>query len=260
MKRIVGTPDYLAPELIKEGNKNKNVDWWAVGVIAYELMTGVRPFGAEKMNKVFENIINLNISYPKVGTEEGQISENALDFMKSLLDPNPRMRLGSKGSEEVKNHPFFKGVKWNSLREDEPPFIPEIENVLDTQYFNQNKANFATIELLKDEPRAESRLIDHMPSPCSKANEESAVLDDFEGTMYLTLAGLNKQAAVDAQKQHDEESKYKARKKHHSMPDYSIQKLDLLKKVADHNPLFSKKSKTDRRKTKNTYSRFKGKN
>ena len=92
MKKVVGTPDYLAPELVKDGDHNEMVDWWAVGVIAYELMTGVRPFGAEQVQTVFENIINMNIVWPKIGNKEGEISIEAYDLMKRLLDPNPHTR------------------------------------------------------------------------------------------------------------------------------------------------------------------------
>ena len=250
MKRIVGTPDYLAPELIKDGNININVDWWAVGVIAYELMTGVRPFGAESISLVFENIVNMRIIWPEVGEREGEISKNGLDFMMRLLDPNPNHRLGTRGSKEVKTHPFFRDIQWSSLREDESPFIPQINDELDTQYFNQEKNNFETNEFLKEEPLLRQRSL-FMPN---RIDKESNCLSDFEATMYPTLVVINRQIAQDAKSLHEKEVIRKTTKKRKDSCDhgYSIEKLDKLKNVDDQNPLTDNRSNAER-KNKDNY-------
>ena len=232
MKKIVGTPDYLAPEIITKGNYDKTVDWWAVGVIAYELMTGIRPFGAEDIYTVFENIVNMKITFPQVGGEEGQISAEALDLLKSLLNPNSNNRLGMGGAEEVKRHPFFKGINWNSLKEDEAPFIPETENILDIQYFNPKKTNFTTSEYTKDAPMQRAALLGQMKASTNikprKEEEDSRVLDDFDATMFNTLAGLNKQAASEAKKQQEKLNSCQKRKSFFNDKAYSLDKLDRL--------------------------------
>ena len=225
MKKIVGTADYLAPELIRDGDHDKSVDWWALGVIAYELMTGVRPFGAEQLQMVFENIINMRVKWPEIGFGEGQMSPSATDLIRRLLDPNPESRLGSGGPEEVQTHPFFANIKWASIREDEPPFVPQTENVLDTQYFDQSKLNFPTDKYIGDEPITLEESKEYY-------GKESTILEDFDATMYPTLAGLNKQAAIEAQQQFDKQAILTPHMRRDSffVKEYSINKLDMLKK------------------------------
>lgn len=67
-KRIIGTPDYIAPEIIKQQSfDNPSIDWWSYGVIIYEALIGVKPFGAQKIEDVFDNILNLKIIWPQIG-------------------------------------------------------------------------------------------------------------------------------------------------------------------------------------------------
>ena len=239
MKKIVGTADYLAPELIRDGDHDKSVDWWALGVIAYELMTGVRPFGAEQLQMVFENIINMRVNWPEIGFGEGQMSPSATDLIRRLLDPNPESRLGSGGPEEVQTHPFFANIKWASIREDEPPFVPQTENVLDTQYFDQSKLNFPTDKYIGDEPLSRTgNQRNSIAAWSSHPVQEKGALDNFDAIMYPTLAGLNKQAAKEAQILQEEEIAKTPCIKGRSCFDktYSIQKLDMLKNLT-HNPM-----------------------
>ncbi|MED6167267.1 hypothetical protein PIB30_001163 [Stylosanthes scabra] len=128
---VVGTPDYLAPEILLGMGHGATADWWSVGVILYELIVGIPPFNAEHPQQIFDNIINRDIQWPKVPEE---ISFEAYDLINKLLNENPVQRLGATGATEVKRHPFFKDINWDTLARQKAMFIPSAE-ALDTSYF-----------------------------------------------------------------------------------------------------------------------------
>lgn len=97
--------------------------------MAYELMIGTRPFCAQTIEEVIDNITNFNIEWPEVGYEEGMISPQAKDLICQLLDKDFMHRLGAKGAEEIKSHPFFEGICWETIKSDKPLVIPKITNV-----------------------------------------------------------------------------------------------------------------------------------
>ncbi|ORZ12827.1 hypothetical protein BCR42DRAFT_378922 [Absidia repens] len=137
IKHAVGTPDYLAPESILGTGQDSMVDWWALGVICYEFLYGYPPFHADTPDKVFENILSRRIDWHE---EEVQVSSEARDFMEQLMTLDPSKRLGSQGAESVKAHPFFKGIQWDTLMLDQPSFIPQPEDMEDTDYFDARGA------------------------------------------------------------------------------------------------------------------------
>ena len=73
--KLIGTPDYIAPEIINQTSySNHTIDWWSLGVMTYELLVGNRPFGANTIDEVVDNITNFNIDWPEVGREEDMMS------------------------------------------------------------------------------------------------------------------------------------------------------------------------------------------
>ena len=127
----VGTAFYVAPEVLKKKGYSQEIDWWSVGVIFYEMLVGYAPFYAEETQEVINKVLGKIWEVP----EEIKLSKEALDFMKRMMS-DPNERLGKNGSEEIKSHPFFKGVDWDNIRNNmKPPFIPDIENDYDTKYF-----------------------------------------------------------------------------------------------------------------------------
>ncbi|KAL8149289.1 hypothetical protein AgCh_006335 [Apium graveolens] len=128
---IVGTPDYLAPEILLGMGHGATADWWSVGVILFELIVGIPPFNADHPQKIFDNIMNRDIPWPKVPEE---MSCEAYDLIDNLLNENPVQRLGATGASEVKDHPFFKDINWDTLARQKATFIPTAE-ALDTSYF-----------------------------------------------------------------------------------------------------------------------------
>ena len=145
-RRFVGTPDYLAPETIKGDKQDETSDWWSVGCILFEFLYGIPPFHAGEAEHVFENILARKIQWPPEDPEE-PISDEAKNLINQLLCMDPPQRLGSNrddkfssGGEEIRNHPWFQGVNWDTLLEDEAQFVPEPENPEDTEYFDPRGA------------------------------------------------------------------------------------------------------------------------
>ena len=131
----VGTPDYIAPEVIRQKGYGQEIDWWSLGVIMFEMMIGYPPFFSESSTETCKKILDwrntLNIR------PEANISKEAEDILRKLIS-DPETRLGTNGADEIKSHPFFKGIDWNHIKETLiPPFIPELKNNYDTKYFDE---------------------------------------------------------------------------------------------------------------------------
>lgn len=131
-RSAVGTPDYLAPEILLGTGHAETADWWSVGVILFELLTGIPPFNAEHPQTIFDNILNCKIPWPGVPEE---MSYEAMDLIDKLLTEDPNQRLGAKGAAEVKRHPFFKDINWDTLQRQKAAFVPTSDGALDTSYF-----------------------------------------------------------------------------------------------------------------------------
>ncbi|KAJ8121214.1 hypothetical protein ONZ43_g2280 [Nemania bipapillata] len=143
-RRFVGTPDYLAPETISGGLQDESSDWWSVGCIMFEFLYGFPPFHASEAEQVFENILARKIEWPD---EEEMVSPEAKDLINRLLCVDPQQRLGknleekfASGGEEIRNHPWFTGMNWDTLLQDEAQFVPQPENPEDTEYFDSRGA------------------------------------------------------------------------------------------------------------------------
>jgi serine/threonine protein kinase len=113
--KVIGTADYIAPEVLKQLEHTFRIDFWSLGIVAYELLTGALPFHDESPEKIFKNILKGQIKYPPIGTEEGMISTEAHNLIEALLVHDPLSRLGSKSIQEIKDHPFFKGINWDTI-------------------------------------------------------------------------------------------------------------------------------------------------
>ncbi|XP_055907798.1 serine/threonine-protein kinase greatwall isoform X2 [Eupeodes corollae] len=129
-ERILGTPDYLAPELLLLHGHGKAVDWWALGVCFYEFMTGIPPFNDETPQKVFDNILHKNIEWPQ---DDEALSPEAVEAVELLLTMDPLERPAAK---EVQAMKFFSCIDWVNLEKETPPFVPSPENPQDTAYFD----------------------------------------------------------------------------------------------------------------------------
>jgi len=136
--QVLGTPDYLSPEILLGLGHGPEVDWWALGVILYEFLVGRPPFSADTANEIFDNILMRRLSWP----EEASVSDEAKDLVDRLLDLNPDTRLGHNGAEEVFSHPFFGCIDWDHVLDSEGVFVPQTTSQDDTSYFDPERADF----------------------------------------------------------------------------------------------------------------------
>ncbi|EOA29736.1 hypothetical protein CARUB_v10012823mg [Capsella rubella] len=131
-RSAVGTPDYLAPEILLGTGHGATADWWSVGIILFELIVGIPPFNAEHPQQIFDNILNRKIPWPHVPEE---MSAEAHDIIDRFLTEDPHQRLGARGASEVKQHIFFKDINWDTLARQKAAFVPASESAIDTSYF-----------------------------------------------------------------------------------------------------------------------------
>ncbi|XP_074966347.1 citron Rho-interacting kinase isoform X4 [Phalacrocorax aristotelis] len=137
----VGTPDYMAPEMLTglngdgKASYGAECDWWSLGVIAYEMIYGRTPFTEGTSAKTFNNIMNFQrfLKFP----EDVKVSSEFLDLVQSLLC-GQKERLGYEG---LCCHPFFSKIDWNNIRNSPPPFVPTLKSDDDTSNFDEPEKN-----------------------------------------------------------------------------------------------------------------------
>ncbi|CAL9175357.1 unnamed protein product [Musa hybrid cultivar] len=130
----VGTPDYIAPEVLLKKGYGMECDWWSLGAIMFEMLIGYPPFYSDEPMATCRKIVNwrTHLKFP----DEAKLSAEAKDLISKLLC-NVEQRLGTKGADEIKAHPWFNGIEWDNLYRMEAAFIPEVKDELDTQNFEK---------------------------------------------------------------------------------------------------------------------------
>ncbi|XP_075987011.1 microtubule-associated serine/threonine (MAST) protein kinase dop [Anticarsia gemmatalis] len=148
-KQVCGTPEYIAPEVILRQGYGKPVDWWSMGIILYEFLVGCVPFFGDTPEELFAHTVNDDIEWPS--EEDFPIAVEARAIITELLARNPRDRLGTGGTHQVKEHVYFYGLDWNNLLRRKAEFIPQLENDEDTSYFDTRCDRYNHSEVDTDE-------------------------------------------------------------------------------------------------------------
>lgn len=110
-KSRVGTPEYMAPEVIKKQGHGFTVDYWGLGMVTYEMMTGLPPWYTDDRSKIFKRLLRAQLTFPA----NTRISPPLMNFIATLLDRAPHRRLGVRGANSVKCHPFFRRLDFRAL-------------------------------------------------------------------------------------------------------------------------------------------------
>jgi len=154
-----GTPNYIAPEILRAEDYGFSVDWWALGVLLYEMLAGRSPFdivGAtdnpdqNTEDYLFQVILEKTIRIPR------SLSVKAASILKGFLNKNPADRLGchrDSGFMEIMTHPFFKTIEWELLEQKQipPPYRPRLESERDLANFPPEFTD-EPVQLTPDDP------------------------------------------------------------------------------------------------------------
>ena len=127
-----GTPEYLAPELLLGHGYTKSVDWWTLGVLLYEMLTGLPPFYDENVQEMYRKILEDPLRFPE------DVDKDARHLLSALLTRDPLKRMGTAGPADIKIHPLFRDIDWKKLmaKKIQPPFKPSVESAIDTSNFD----------------------------------------------------------------------------------------------------------------------------
>jgi len=126
-----GTPEYLAPEVLKGKGYGKAVDWWSFGSLIYEMLTGLPPFYSQDVQEMYRRIMTDKLKFPPT------MSEPARLLIEGLLQRDPAERL--KDPSKIKEHVFFSGIDWDAIynKKVKAPFLPQVKSDLDVTNVDQ---------------------------------------------------------------------------------------------------------------------------
>lgn len=131
MFSTVGTPDYIAPEVFSQKGYGAEVDWWSLGVIMYECLVGYPPFYADQPLQTCRKIVNYKRTL-KIPSEAGLTREAKDILLRLICSSRSRLKF-----PKIKKHSFFKSVPWEDLFSMKPPFVPDLSDEADAQYFDE---------------------------------------------------------------------------------------------------------------------------
>ncbi|KAJ1894381.1 Serine/threonine-protein kinase Sgk2 [Kickxella alabastrina] len=234
-----GTPEYLAPEVLLRQRYGKEVDWYCLGAVLFEMLTGLPPFYDQDNNTMYQRVLSENLRFPtslpppvpcngEMHPGSGNVASNSIgryaqDFVFQIMKRDPQGRLGHGvfGTEHVKRHPFFHGVDWGKIYRQEyaPPFVPKVSSIFDLSNIDPEFRNEpipesilaeGQIDLLAETAEAERQAelamqakLMAFPSPMSN-HASNRTLVDNRAQASLLLNNENIMAAMSAARRNAE--------------------------------------------------------
>ena len=133
-----GTAEYLAPEMLIGNGHDYTVDWWALGILIYEMVVGVPPFFHKNKHRMYFLIRESPVQFPDPVRHKITVSPDAQDLITKLLDKNRQNRLGANGVDEILAHPWFADLNMEDLvaKKLQPPYVPK--HTQELAYFDKN--------------------------------------------------------------------------------------------------------------------------
>jgi len=139
-----GTPEYLAPEVVTGVGHGKEVDWWSLGILLFEMLVGLPPFYSENVNLMYEFIQKADLRIPSF------VSNPARQLISGLLqrDPTQRIGYGEVDVEAIRASSFFNEIDWDKVynREYPPEFVPKVKSDRDTSNFDTEFTNEPVVD------------------------------------------------------------------------------------------------------------------
>lgn len=187
VKKFVGTPDYLSPETITGDRQGEYSDWWSIGCILFEFLFGYPPFHADTPDQVFKNILNGDIDWPPLPEDEEKeiCPPEAKDLIKRLLVLNYEDRLGFNGADEIKLHPYFRQINWDTLYSEVPDsFVPIVDDPESTDYFDSRGADMSHFPLDDDDGDADD---EQLPASAKELETQDGYFGAEPPSQHLSL-------------------------------------------------------------------------
>lgn len=176
---LCGTPEYLAPEIIRGQRRGycKAVDWWAIGILIYEMLVGFPPFYDRQPIGIYRKVLGGLLELPAF------LSVEAKDIIRKLLNPHISSRLGiADNGQSIIKHPFFEGIDLDGILMGRiaPPWVPPLRNQKDITFFQKVDASQSESEFYDSfmESRRESFIHDR-PEVDPKQVELDKLFQDF---------------------------------------------------------------------------------